>query len=144
MKKLFALFIGLAALQTVACADDKPIALKDLPAAAQQFLQQYFPDVKATYAKVDNDLWGKNYDVLMADGSSVEFDKNGNWTDVSCKASQVPAAVIPQAIRNHVAQQHPDQRIVSIDRDSKDYEVKLSNGVELKFDLKFNLIGFDD
>ena len=87
MKKLFALFIGLAALQTVACADDKPIALKDLPAAAQQFLKQYFPDVKATYAKVDNDLWGKNYDVLMADGSSVEFDKNGNWTDVSCKAS---------------------------------------------------------
>lgn len=64
MKKLFALFIGLAALQTVACADDKPIALKDLPAAAQQFLKQYFPDVKATYAKVDNDLWGKNYDVL--------------------------------------------------------------------------------
>jgi len=47
MKKLFALFIGLAALQTVACADDKPIALKDLPAAAQQFLKQYFPDVKA-------------------------------------------------------------------------------------------------
>lgn len=46
MKKLFALFIGLAALQTVACADDKPIALKDLPAAAQQFLKQYFPDVK--------------------------------------------------------------------------------------------------
>ena len=49
-----------------------------------------------------------------------------------------------EAIRNHVAQQHPDQRIVSIDRDSKDYEVKLSNGVELKFDLKFSLIGFDD
>ena len=48
MKKLFALFIGLAALQTVACADDKPIALKDLPAAAQQFLKQYFPAVKAT------------------------------------------------------------------------------------------------
>ena len=96
MKKLFALFIGLAALQTVACADDKPIALKDLPAAAQQFLKQYFPDVKATYAKVDNDLWSKNYDVLMADGSSVEFDTNGHWTDVSCKASQVPAAVIPR------------------------------------------------
>lgn len=53
MKKLFALFIGLAALQTVACADDKPIALKDLPAAAQQFLKQYFPDVKG-------DLWPRS------------------------------------------------------------------------------------
>ena len=29
-------------------------------------------------------------------------------------------------------------------RDSRDYEVKLSNGLELTFDLKFNLIDIDD
>ena len=34
--------------------------------------------------------------------------------------------------------------IVQISRDKHDYEVKLSNGLELTFDLKFNLIDIDD
>ena len=29
-------------------------------------------------------------------------------------------------------------------RDKRDYEVKLTNGLELTFDLKFNLIDIDD
>ena len=34
-------------------------------------------------------------------------------------------------------------KILKIERDKKDYEVKLSNRTELKFDLKFNLIDID-
>lgn len=35
-------------------------------------------------------------------------------------------------------------RSVSIDRDKRDWEVKLDNGLDLKFDLHFRLIEIDD
>ena len=35
-------------------------------------------------------------------------------------------------------------KIVSIDRDKRDWEVKLDNGLDLKFDLQFRLIEIDD
>ena len=39
---------------------------------------------------------------------------------------------------------YPDTKVLKIERDKKEYEVKLSNRVELKFDLKFNLIDIDN
>lgn len=61
-----------------------------------------------------------------------------------CRYSSVPAAVIPAQIAQYVSGHYPDASIVQIDRDKHDYEVKLSNGLELTFDLKFNLIDIDD
>ena len=52
-------------------------------------------------------------------------------------------AIIPAAIQKYVTTNYPDAKILKIERDKKDYEVKLSNRTELKFDLKFNLIDID-
>ena len=51
--------------------------------------------------------------------------------------------VIPATIQKYVTTNYPDAKILKIERDKKDYEVKLSNRTELKFDLKFNLIDID-
>ena len=67
----------------------------------------------------------------------------GNWEEVNCKYSSVPTAIIPAAIQKYVTTNYPDAKILKIERDKKDYEVKLSNRTELKFDLKFNLIDID-
>lgn len=39
---------------------------------------------------------------------------------------------------------YPKNKIVAIDRDRRDYEVELDNGLDLKFDLKFRLIDIDN
>ena len=36
------------------------------------------------------------------------------------------------------------RKITAIDRDRRDYEVELDNGLDLKFDLKFRLIDIDN
>ena len=56
----------------------------------------------------------------------------------------MPTAIIPAQIASYVSQNYPDTQIVQIDRDKRDYEVKLTNRLELTFDLNFNLIGIDD
>lgn len=144
MKKLFFLFVCLFTLQTVARADDdKPIQVNQLPQKAQLFIKQYFADSRTAIAKMESDFLDKSYDVIFTNGDKLEFDKKGNWKEVNCKYSSVPTGIIPSAILKYVTANYPDTKVLKIERDKKDYEVKLSNGWNLKFDLKFNLIDID-
>ena len=136
MKKLVFLLVCLFTLQTVARADDdKPIQVTQMPQPAQQFIKQHFADSKVALAKMESDFFYKSYEVIFTNGNKVEFGKNGNWEEVNCKYTSVPTAIIPTTIQKYV---------LKIERDKKEYEVQLSNRVELKFDLKFNLIDIDN
>jgi predicted nucleotide-binding protein (sugar kinase/HSP70/actin superfamily) len=74
----------------------------------------------------------------------IEFNGDGEWKDVDCKFGAVPAAIIPKKIASYVEKNYPDAKIIKIDRDRRDYEVSLSNRLELTFDMKFNLVEIDD
>ena len=82
--------------------------------------------------------------MIFTNGNKVEFDKKGEWTEIDCKHTVVPTAIIPTTIQKYVTTNYPDTRVLKIERDKKEYEVQLSNRVELKFDLKFNLIDIDN
>lgn len=144
MKKLVFLLVCFFTLQTVARADDdKPIQVTQMPQQAQQFIKQHFADSKVALAKMESDFFYKSYEVIFTNGDKGEFDNKGNWEEVNCKYSAVPTAIIPATIQKYVTTNYPDAKILKIERDKKDYEVKLSNRTELKFDLKFNLIDID-
>lgn len=146
MKKI--MFISAVLLMfgiTFAHADnDKPITVDQLPQKSQQFIKQHFPKEKVAFAKLERDFLETKYEVVFTNSSKVEFLKNGDWKEVDCKYSTVPVAIIPFQIMKYIKQNYPDVSVVQIDRDKRDYEVKLTNGLELTFDLKFNLIDIDD
>lgn len=131
-------------LTTVSADNDKPITVEQLPATAKQFIQNYFQGVTVSYAKQETELFDKSYEVVFTNGNKVEFNKKGEWKDVDCKFTHVPEGIIPSKIKAYVTSNYKDASIVEIDRDRNDYEVKLSNGLELSFDLKFNLIKIDN
>ena len=93
---------------------------------------------------MESDFFYKSYEVIFTNGNKVEFGKNGNCEEVNCKYTSVPTAIIPTTIQKYVTTNYPDTRVLKIERDKKEYEVQLSNRVELKFDLKFNLIDIDN
>ena len=147
MKKLMMILAGTALIATSAPAfagNDRPIAVGELPAPAQQFIKTHFGGIEVALSKVDEELFDKDYKVVFVNGAKVEFTKNGEWKDVECKYGEGPAAIVPQQIRDYVAKNFAGRKIVSIDRDKRDWEVKLDNGLDLKFDLHFRLIEIDD
>jgi len=147
MKKFTILLASLAVMASSVPAfagKDRIIAAGELPAVSQQFVQTHFKGVEVSYAKVDEELFDKDYKVVFVNGSKVEFAKDGQWKEVDCKYGEVPAAVVPQQIRDYVTKNYPKNKIVAIDRDRRDYEVELDNGLDLKFDLKFRLIDIDN
>lgn len=145
MKKVFLFLVCLFTLQTVVMADDdKPIQINQLPQPAQAFIKQYFPATKVAIAKMETDLFDKSYDVIFTNGDKLEFDKRGAWTEINCKYSAVPVSVIPVQIQKYVSANYPEVKVLRIEKDRKDYEIKLSNGWEIKFDFKFNVIDIDN
>lgn len=145
MKKLVMMLVCMFVAHTMVMADnDKPIQVNQLPAKAQTFINTYFKGQKVALAKQESELFYKSYDVMFANGEKVEFDKAGEWTEVQCRQSEVPAQIIPEAIKAYVKTNYPDARILQIERDNKEYEVKLSNRWEITFDSKMRVIDIDD
>ena len=69
-------------------------------------------------AKMETDWFDKSYDVIFTNGDKLEFDKKGVWTEVNCKYSAVPVAVVPEAIKKYVATNYPDAKMLKIERDN--------------------------
>lgn len=127
--------------------DKYSINREDLPEAAQQFLTTYFPKAKVGMIKTDKHFLKKtDYDVKLVNGTKIEFSNSGKWTSVDCKGREVPKDIIPRAIRNYVNKNYSDVRIVKIEKTSSKYEIRLSDDVELIFNLlgQFKSVKMDD
>lgn len=143
MKKIVVLFVSMLVLATTASAgNDKPIQVSQLPQTAQQFIKKYFGDRKVAFAKEESDF-RKSYEIAFTTGDKIEFARKGEWTDIDCKYSAVPAGIVPAQIVAYIAENYPDSQVVQIEKDSRSTEVKLDNRMEIKFDKQYRVIEMD-
>lgn len=137
--------VCLVAFQVSAVADnDKPINVTQLPTTAQQTIKKYFSNKKVALAKQETGIFEKSYDIIFNNGEKVEFDRNGNWTEIDCKMSSVPANLIPAKITQYVKSTYPGIKILKIEKDDNRYEVQLSNRLEVTFNKNFQVVDIDD
>ena len=123
---------------------EKPITIDNLPKAAQEFLATYFKDLTVAYAVEESKYFGSEYEVTYTDRTEVEFRADGQWSAVDRKYSAVPAAIVPAQIADYVKKNFAGESIRKIDRNKYTWEVELSNGLEIKFDRKFQVVEIDD
>ena len=139
MKKLF--FIILVLLASATCAnasifDKYTLSREDLPEEARNMLDEYFPKAKIGMIKIDKHLLKKtDYDVRLVNGTTIEFNNKGKWTSVDCKKREVPEGLVMKSIRNNVSKKFNGAKIVSVKKKSSGYEIGLSDGVLVKYDL---------
>ena len=123
--------------------NDKPISVNALPAKAQTLLSQHFNGQKVILATIESGVGSRSYDVVLQNGTKLEFDKKGNLKEIDCKQGIVPALLIPQAIRNYLKENYPAQAVKKIEMNKNEYEVELINGLDLTFNKHFQLIDID-
>lgn len=125
--------------------DAKPIEMKQFPAAAQQMIHDNFSGQKVAMSKSGTTmLLAKNYDVVFTNGDKVEFDRNGDWTEIQCNHSSVPTALVPQGIRDYVKRTYAGSTVKEIEKSGSKYEVKLSNGLKVKFNKYLEVTDIDN
>lgn len=123
--------------------NDKPISVNALPAKAQTLLSQHFNGQKVMLATIETGVINKTYDVVLQNGTKLEFDKKGNLTEIDCKQAIVPDQLIPQAIKNYLMANYAGQSVKKIEMNKNEYEVELANGLDLTFNKHFQLIDID-
>lgn len=144
MKQFISFLFVLLLCVGVACASpDRPISKEQLPAMAQQFLQEYFPSAEVTAAHEDGDIVQREYDVMLDDGTHIEFAADGRWLEIESREA-LPRGIVPPSIVTYTAKHYPSLTIHRIERSRREWEVSLSNGVEIRFNRRFSVISIDD
>ncbi len=85
MKKLLFILLTAFTLQAAQADNDKAITFNQLPNKAQTFIKKHFANHKVAFVKMDKKILNSDYDVILANGNKLEFDKNGEWTDLDCR-----------------------------------------------------------
>ena len=146
MKKILLILVAVFSVGILAAVadNDKLINKSQLPKPAQEFIDAHFAGIDLLYAKEDCNILFSSYEVRLANGVKLEFSSKGNWEEVDCQQGAVPAAIVPQPIKEYIEKSYAGENILAIEKNRNDYEVKLSNRLELKFDKDFNLYDIDD
>ena len=116
--------------------NDKPINVNELPAKAQTLLTKHFNGQKVMLATIESGVVSRSYDVVLRNGTKLEFDKKGNLTEIDCKQGIVP-------IKNYLKENYRGEAVRKIELNKKEYEVELTNGIDLTFNKHFQLIDID-
>ena len=144
MRRIVLAFAFLFSVAVAVAADDKPLTREQLPLTAREFLDKYFAGINPSLIMRDDDVMYKDYEVVLNDGTQIDFSSSGEWQEVSVRNGSVPAELIPEGVTRYLSQHYPDMDVRRVDRDRRTFEVELSNGLELTFDKHCRLIDIDD
>ncbi len=126
--------------------NNERITYENLPASIKEFLSSHFAD-KFAAAKKEKD----EYDVVLNDGTEIEFDLNGNLKSVEVipnRGYSVPESVMPQGVNSYIRSNYPHRLVEEFEiKTNKNYKYKVELSgypeIELLFDTNGNFIRLD-
>jgi uncharacterized membrane protein YkoI len=128
--------------------DGDDVSTTDLPQSIVDYINNNYPDETIVQAEIDMENGQMVYEVYLSNGLELYFDENGAFISSDDDNEYILESDLPQSIVDYINSNYPDAEIVYAELDYEDgqmeYEVKLDNGMELKFDGNGNLVSSDD
>lgn len=129
---LLALLVGISSALA-----DMVVPANQLPAAAKNFINTHFKGVSVMY--VERDM--SSFDVVLSDGTKIDFNINGEWTEVDGKYKPIPTGFIQNAVLSKVKATQQGAQIIDVDREFNGYKFKFTNGMKVYTDNNGNILG---
>ena len=85
MKRINYLLLVLSLLSVMACAGNDKITSDTnvLPVSSRQFISDHFKDIPVSHIQIEKNLIRiSSYDVILTDGTNVEFNHKGEWKEI--------------------------------------------------------------
>lgn len=136
MKKILSLLVmALVAVQFTFAADVITKDINQLPLTARNFINKYFVKPQVLHIKIDSEMMeSKKYEVLLSNGTEIDFDKKGEWMEVDAKKGEVPAALVPHFVTEYLkANNFTSEYVKKIERNRKGVEAELNTGISFNF-----------
>ncbi|MCM1291780.1 MAG: PepSY-like domain-containing protein [Prevotella sp.] len=123
---------------------DSPNSSVELPQSAIKFLNDYYPTANVISVKAERENGKIEYEALLANGHSITFNESGEWIELDAPyGDSVPTAFLNNNIQNYLADNYSGYGVKEISRNSSGYEIELSSGIELIFDVNGNFVRID-
>ena len=133
MKKFILTLLTLVLIAGTANAGGrkKVIDPDNLPKPAIELIQKHWPSCAIDFAYIN----GKEYEALLTAGTIIQFDSKGIWKEMKC-TDGLPVTLVPGYITRYVVERFPKQLIIDCEKLKGGYEVTLTNGLQIQFDLR--------
>lgn len=118
-------------------AADVPIQANQLPKKAQDFISANFANDPVVYAEKDRN----SFMAELQSGVEIDFDNNGDWTDVSSERTPLPTKFIPATIMKAVEGKYKGVAVLEISKEYLSYKLKLGNNREVYVDNNGKIVG---
>lgn len=141
MKKNWVIGFVIVLVTVAVFAKDKVIPATSLPKAAQEFVATNFAERTITYAEADRN----EYEATLDDGTEIKFKGNGEWNEVKSYTG-VPSTILSNVISSQITAMFDDVKIIEIEKERGNFEIKMANRMKVYFSANGKLIGqkFDD
>ncbi|CCX63199.1 putative uncharacterized protein [Bacteroides sp. CAG:598] len=120
------------------CDDEKKIDFGDLPSEARSFIENYFPSADILSIVQEKEDGRKEYQVKLSDGTDMEFDEDGEWTNIECYFSPLPTGILPANVITKVEELHPEAYINGVEKELGGYVVEVTDAGGIDWDMRFN------
>lgn len=111
--------------------DGEKINSGALPSAVTSYISNNYSG--QTIIKVEK--YTNKYEVKLSSGVKLEFNLDGSFSEVSGGGSKSKNVTLPKVILDYIALNHPGATITKAKKGSSKYDIYLSNGYRLKFNL---------
>ena len=120
------------------CDDEKKIDFGDLPSEARSFIENYFPSADVLSIVQEKEDGRKEYQVKLSNGTDMEFDEDGEWTNIECYFSPLPTGILPANVITKVEELHPEAYINGVEKELGGYVVEVTDAGGIDWDMRFN------
>ena len=144
MKKQILTLATILFLCVSAFAQNGMTQFEQLPATAQEFVKTYFNEYKVQYILSGREFAEVDQKIRFEDGTEIELNAKGEWTDVSSKQKCIPTGFILKEITDFVEANHKNMCITDVEREFNRIKIELNDNLEIEFNNKGKLISYDD
>ena len=135
MKNLIFTLLLVTAISYNTNAQDRKIAVDQIPKQITEYLNTHFPNNTVLDASFDDHVRYKKYEIELNGKISLEFSTEFKVTEIKSKG-KLPDSVIPEAILSYVKTNYPNNSISDWEIDKGNQQIELNNGTDLIFNLK--------
>ncbi|CRF35644.1 hypothetical protein BRSU_2791 [Brachyspira suanatina] len=133
MRKIIYTILTLSVLSVYAYCGS--VALSEVPDAAIAFADKYFAD----YYLYRATEMGGSYTLIFKGGLKIYVNYNGEWKSISGGGEEISIDYIEDNIKNAIKKEFPDEKIISIKKNRKDYSIEFKSRRKIVVDFEGNI-----
>ncbi len=126
-------------LLMISCDKETILSATQIPNEIETYLITPFPEHNIIQFSKDVEGLTKTYQVILDGNISLEFNRQKRIIEID-GTDKLPDSVIPEKIRNYVADHFPNNFITDWELEGKHQQVGLDNDLDLEFTMDGDFI----